>query len=130
MSTFEQDWAEAEHIANKKKASASRPTVSMPSLPMREGVRPVHMHPEICVSQRTKNVNHLKKVRSQNAKAQPRARGKFSKEPGFFTRLGWIITGKGRKMINASRRVEQKRMAGRDGSIPVPAKRRKRAKRK
>lgn len=129
MTTFEQDLKAAEAEVKAKQASASRPTVAMSDLPMRSGVRPVHMHPEIRVSEARKHVNHLKKIKSDNAKAQPRAGGKFSKEPGFFTRIGWLFNGTARKKINASRRAEQKRMAGRDGSIPI-VKRRKTRKRK
>lgn len=118
--SFEQDWADAEKLVDKKKASATRKTEPMPSLPVRTGVRPVHMAGEIHVSGARKHVNHLKKIKSDNAKAQPRAGGKFSKEPGFFTRIGWIITGKGRKMVNASIRAEQKRnRAASRPSIPT-----------
>lgn len=68
MSTFEQDWAEAERVANQKKVSATRKTQPMPDLPMRTVVRPVKLMGEMCISPRPENFNHLKKV---NRPAQP-----------------------------------------------------------
>lgn len=59
MSSFMDDFEAAEKLANKKKASASRPTVRMPDLPMKSGVRPVHVADII---PRSENFNHLKKV--------------------------------------------------------------------